>query len=364
LKLRLVALFAVLAIAAPLSPASAGLSDATVGLTLVTDQVNAPIAMAVRTGDPAIYIAEKGGTVQQLIGGTLTEILDISGQVSTDGERGLLGLTFSPAGDELFVNYTDTTGDITIDGYAFAGLPLNPATAYEIISIDHPKSNHNGGNVAFGPDGHLYISTGDGGGVGDDPQNNAQRIDRLLGKMLRIDPTPGGGYDLPPGNPFGNEVWARGLRNPWRFSFDRTTGHLWIADVGASRREEVDVQAASSGGGQNYGWRKMEGTKHIHGRRPPRRHVKPVYEYRHKGGNCSITGGYVYRGGAIPDLVGSYVFADFCVGNLGAFLSTNRKIARGLGLHVDNPSSFGEDAAGELYVLSLSGGAVYRIDPA
>jgi len=223
----------------------------------------------------------------------------------------------------------------------------------------------------FGPDGYLYIGLGDGGSGGD-PHGNAQSLGTLLGKMLRIDPRPADGapYRIPADNPFVTtpgalpEIWAYGLRNPWRYSFDRVTGDLWIGDVGQSAWEEVDRQPASSGGGENYGWNVREGSHPYTAGGSAPGAVDPVFDYAHSDGGCVVTGGYVYRGEAIPDLAGIYVFADFCLGAIeGLRLDGDQVVHDQLGATVQAVSSFGEDAQGELYVLSLAGG-VYRLAPA
>ena len=331
------------------------------------------LALAVRRGEDTIYVAEKSGRVKALRGTAVdpVPVLDLSGKVSTGPEQGLLGLVFSPAGDRLYVDYTDPAGDTHVVEYAFAGGRADPASRRELLSVNQPFANHNGGQVLFGPDGFLYIGLGDGGSGGD-PHGNAQRLDTLLGKILRIDPRPDGGrpYTIPPGNPFASrsgarpEIWAYGLRNPWRFTFDRQTGALWIGDVGQSSVEEVDAVEAPAGGGQNYGWNRLEGTRHFSGTAPAGA-VAPVHEYPNGGGNCSVTGGYVYRGSLIPGLRGSYVFADFCKGELQALMPESAGSRRSVALDVtvDSVASFGEDAAGDLYVLSLSTG-LYRLEPA
>ena len=214
--------------------------------------------MAVRSGDTALYVAEKTGKVVAVRDGIVDPVpmLDLSEEVSLGGEQGLLGLAFSPDGRDVYVNFTDTNGDTHITGYAMRGGQADTATRRDLLVVDQPYSNHNGGNLVFGPDGYLYIGLGDGGSGGD-PQGNGQSLSTLLGKMLRIDPTPFGDrpYRIPTDNPFVGhvaarpEIWAYGLRNPWRYSFDRLTGDLWIGDVGQSAWEEVDVQPSDSPGG-------------------------------------------------------------------------------------------------------------------
>ena len=347
---------------------AAALASARVKLTKIVS-MDQPIAMAMRPGEGNFYIAEKGGRIRRVRGGTVgSVVLDISSEVSTGGEQGLLGLAFSADGKRLYVNFTNGPGDTVIREYSFtSGRATSPRV---VMEIDQPYANHNGGNIMFGPDSYLYIGMGDGGSAGD-PQNNAQNLDRLLGKMLRIDPRQSGSaaYTSPKSNPFvgrsgRDEIWAYGLRNPWRFSFDRATDALWIGDVGQNQWEEIDVASRSSDGGENYGWRRMEGTNTFDGG-PPANHHRPIYEYSHDGGNCSVTGGYVYRGAKIPAMRGAYVFADFCVGRLRAFVENEggAQNHRFLGPQVDSLASFGQDRDGDLYVLSLAGG-VYRIDPA
>jgi len=332
-----------------------------------------PVAMAVRTGDPDLYVAEKTGRVMAIRRGRVlpTPVLDLTGQVSQGSEQGLLGIAFSPDGAWLYVSRTDLNGDTQIESYRMAGDVARPATRRQILFVRQPFSNHNGGNLAFGPDGDLYIGLGDGGSEGD-PNGNGQSLDTLLGKMLRIAPTPDGAapYTVPRDNPFVGrsgvrpEIWASGLRNPWRYSFDRATGDLWIGDVGQDSWEEIDRQPAGAPGGRNYGWNRLEGT-HPYSGTAPTDAVPPVYEYPHATGGCAVTGGYVYRGSAIPDLVGGYVFGDFCLGRVQAL-----RVRQGqdpqvvdLGVSASSLASFGQDDAGELYVLSLEGG-VFKIVPA
>lgn len=332
----------------------------------------APIAAAVRDGDDTLYVAEKAGTVRAFRNGAIdpAPVLDLSGQVSGGNEQGLLGLAFSPPGDRLYVDYTDTAGDTSVVEYVFAQGRADPSTARRLLLVEQPFANHNGGHLAFGPDGLLYIGLGDGGSAGD-PQGNGQRLDTLLGKILRIDPRPDGDrpYTIPDGNPFAGragarpEIWAYGLRNPWRFTFDRQTGALWIADVGQNRTEEINAVDAPAGGGQNYGWNRLEGTRRFSGT-APRGAVAPVYEYGHAGGNCSVTGGYVYRGERLPGLRGSFVFADYCRGEVLALVPDGSGLAAvPLGPRLDAVASFAQDGAGELYVLSLTSG-LHRLEEA
>ena len=273
----------------------------------------------------------------------------------------------------FFINYTDINGNTVIAQYLRSQNDPNradPSSVRIILRVDQPFANHNGGQLQFGPDGYLYIGLGDGGSGGD-PNNRAQNPADLLGKMLRIDVDSGDPYGIPPSNPFVNrngfrpEIWSLGLRNPWRYSFDRSFGDLWIADVGQGQWEEINFQPRASIGGENYGWRRMEGT---HCYNPPANCtdpalVPPVIEYDHSGGACSVTGGYVYRGTRSPALYGTYIYGDFCNGVIwgakndgsGRFVST---------VLLDAPfqvSTFGEDVNGEIYVASYGGGALFRI---
>jgi glucose/arabinose dehydrogenase len=279
----------------------------------------------------------------------------------------LLGLAFSPDGRFLYLDSTDRRGDTNVVEYAMGdgGAP-DLSTARLVLLVQQPRPTHNGGDLAFGPDGDLYIAMGDGGGAGD-PYGNGQNLSVLLGKILRIDPRPSDDepYEVPVDNPFvgrpgtDSEIWAYGLRNPWRFSFDRETGDLWIGDVGQMSWEEVDHQPAGIGG-ENYGWDGMEGTHARAGATPVIGPVAPVFEYPHEGGGCAVIGGYVYRGRAIPSLRGSYVFTDLCTGDVMAFRLRGAWAAdvTDLRTHIDSPVSFGEDQEGELYVLSLTRGVV------
>jgi glucose/arabinose dehydrogenase len=343
-----------------------------------------PLGLVARPGDPALYAVTRGGTAYAIREGQVdsTPVLDLSGRVSRGDEQGLLGLVFSSDGEFAYVNYTDRRGDTHIVEFAWRDGRADLSTGRSVLFVDQPFPNHNGGNLVFGPDGYLYIGLGDGGSDytrGDrqgDPDRNGQNLGVLLGKMLRIQPRmPGGSlppdgaaYTIPADNPFVHrrgarpEIWAYGLRNPWRYSFDRQTGDLWIGDVGAGAREEIDMQPGGSAGGQNYGWNILEGT--VAYRTAPPDAIPPVYEYDHRAGACSITGGYVYRGFALPGLAGWYVFGDYCEGALKALRLTLKEplvyVISGAGL--EGLSAFGEDQQGELYALSLQG-AVYKLVP-
>jgi hypothetical protein len=330
-----------------------------------------PMFLASPPGDPTrIFIAERPGRVRVFQNGALlaTPFLDFSGNVSIDGERGFLSFAFHPNYAQnglVFVHFTDPSGSIVVERFARSG-PItsnvaDPNSRTPIIAIPHAQfSNHNGGVVAFGTDGLLYLSTGDGGGGGD-PLQNAQDPARLLGKLLRIDvSTPP--YSIPPGNPFGNEVWARGLRNPWRWAFDAPANLVYIADVGQNSFEEVDVAAADAAG-LNYGWPITEGNACFPADPCDRSgQTPPVLVYDHAAG-CSITGGYVYRGSAIPDLQGRYFYSDFCTGFLRSFRVRIGQATERVDWNVPsvgNVISFGQDAGGELYVITGTN-KVYRV---
>ena len=333
-----------------------------------------PLAIAIRPHDPALYVAEKTGRVIAIRRGHVDPdpVHDLSREVSLGGEQGLLGAAFSPDGVFLYVDYTDVNGDTHVAEFAMRGGRADVGSRREVLFVAQPYTNHNGGGLVFGPDGYLYIGLGDGGSGGD-PHRNGQSLSTLLGKIVRISPRPSGDrpYTIPPDNPFVDdagarpEIWAYGLRNPWRFSFDRMNGDLWIGDVGQSAWEEVDVQPGDSRGGENYGWNVMEGNHDYGDALGTPEMVPPVHEYSHDEGGCVVTGGYVYRGRAIPALLGAYVFGDFCGGRLEAIRVADGHVVehRFLGPAVQNLSSFGQDASGELYALSLSG-VVYELSPA
>jgi glucose/arabinose dehydrogenase len=347
-------------------------AQAKIRLTLVTAGLDRPVALAARHGTNTLYVANQVGDIRAIVGGHLsaTRVLDLRGTVSTGTEQGLLGITFSPDGTHLYVDFTDANGDTRVQEFAMNGDVADVATRRQVLFVKQPFPNHNGGEVLTGPDGMLYIGLGDGGSEGD-PMNNGQNKNTLLSKILRIDPqaTATGPYSVPANNPFVHdpnarpETWDWGLRNPWRFSFDRATGDLWIGDVGQNAWEEIDYAKAETGG-LNFGWSLREGTHKYKGDRPPGE-VDPVYEYSHAAGGVAVTGGYVYRGTRIPNLVGAYVFSDYAEGDITALRQHNGRVTAHRLLDdsiTDGISSFGEDNNGELYVLDL-GGRLWRIDP-
>jgi glucose/arabinose dehydrogenase len=329
-------------------------------------------------GSGRLLILEQPGTARiYQDGNVLPEpFLDIRSRVVNQGtEQGLLGLAFHPNYAEngyFYVNYTGQqgTGDTVIARFQVSQTDpgrADPDSELILLQIQQPFRNHNGGGMVFGPDGYLYISTGDGGSA-DDPQNNGQRLDTLLGKLLRIDVDGGEPYVIPADNPFAAgggeaEIWAYGLRNPWRFSFDRLTGDLYNADVGQNQWEEINFQPAGSPGGENYGWVYREGTNPYRGTPPADLQlVDPVYEYRH-GLGCSVTGGFVYRGEDLPEFRGIYLFSDYCSGRVWGLLrgADGSWQSQELFLTGMNVSSFGQDENGELYLMDRSSGNVYRL---
>ena len=353
------------------------LATLSIGVKLIVTGLNKPLAIThAGDGSGRLFITLKGGKTIIYDGSKVLPepFIDLSSLVSTDGERGLLSIAFHPSYKSngfFFVNYTDTSGDTVIARYSVSSDPnvADPNSAVVILKITQPFRNHNGGQLQFNPDGYLYIGMGDGGSGGD-TQNNAQNPGTLLGKMLRIDVDNGIPYAIPSSNPFvGNpeeldEIWALGLRNPWRFSFDRQNGDLFIGDVGQKIWEEVNFQPASSTGGENYGWRLMEGAHCFN----PETDCNdgtltlPVLEYDHSNG-CSITGGYRYRGSQNPGLFGSYLYADYCTGNIWGAIEDGQGSWRTTRL-LDASfriSSFGEDEAGEIYVADYQEGRIYRI---
>nr|WP_246259965.1 PQQ-dependent sugar dehydrogenase [Streptomyces typhae] len=329
-----------------------------------------PIAGAAGPGG-TVWVAERAGTVRVLSARGLSEpVLDISAETTTDGERGLLGIAFDKKFAHLYISFTNLEGTSTIDEFAVRHGKIRTETRRTVLTQTQPYSNHNGGDIKFGPDGYLYIAFGDGG-AGGDPHGNGQNLDTLLGKLVRIDPRGGKPYAIPKDNPFvgdakaKGEIWSYGLRNPWRFSFDAGTGDLLIGDVGQSAWEEIDWASAKSKGGENYGWSRMEGNHPFRDATEPENHVPPVFEYDRNGLGCSVTGGYVYRGKAIPALRGQYVYSDYCDGTVRALKLKNGKVTGVSDLQVSGGEviSFIQGSRNELYVLDI-GGSVYRIDPA
>jgi glucose/arabinose dehydrogenase len=313
-----------------------------------------------------------------LEGGDESPFLNIEGKVAAGGERGLLSIAFAPDYAEsgrFYVFYTAKGGDLTVEVYRRSSSDPSQAdgsSARTLLDIEHSRfPNHNGGQLQFGPDGFLYIGTGDGGSFGD-PGENAQDRKSLLGKILRIDPRSGDRYAIPDGNPFKNrkgrdEIYALGLRNPWRFSFDRETGDIAIGDVGQDRREEIDYETAKSLAGANFGWDAFEGFRRYRSpdaSKPPRKHEKPIEDYPTSGGNCAVTGGYVVRDPEMGPLAGRYVYADHCTGEIRSLIPSpdGARDDNPLGISEPRISSFGEDAAGLVYVVSLSG-RVSRLAP-
>lgn len=381
------------------APALALVSQAQETLTTerVVQGLSRPVALVHAGAPDRAYIVQQRGLILVFDPTTDTVLptpfLDLTGSVSQSGnERGLLGLAFHPefASNGLFyVNYTDrTTHDTVIAQFSTTADPdvADPDSFLQLLAYDQPFSNHNGGWIGFGPDGYLYISSGDGGSF-NDPGNRAQTIvDMLLGKILRIDVDgddfPGDdsrNYAIPPTNPFvgvtgDDEIWAYGLRNPWRCSFDRATGDLWIGDVGQDVIEEIDFEAAGDPGGRNYGWRCMEGTRctGLGGCTCDAPTLTmPIHEYSHNP-HCSVTGGHVYRGALIPHLRGTYFFADYCSAEIWSFrydgssktdfATRTSELAPNDGSSINSIVSFGEDASGEVYICDL-GGEVFRIVP-
>ena len=355
-------------------------------LTPIAD-VRAPVAMAPRPATNDLYVAEQAGRIRRITIDRSEEkpaydlqtqpALDISDQTRARGEQGLLGVAFSPDGSHIYIDYTDVDGNTHIVEYRMSGHDVDTDTRRELLFIAQPFANHNGGQLAFGPDGFLYIGMGDGGGQGD-PNGNGQNTNQLLGKILRIDPTTPSRdtpYGIPAGNPFATgggspEIWIYGVRNPWRFSFDTATEDLWVADVGQNDVEEIDwLPAANEGAGRgvNLGWNIKEGDTTFHGGDASGNLVDPVFEYTHEGQNCSITGGYVYRGQDVPALRGAYLFGDYCTADIRALVlqdgAVNDERELGVSVAANSLSSFGQDLAGEVYVLSTDG-TVYKIDPA
>jgi cysteine-rich repeat protein len=354
----------------------------------VASGLSSPVYVTAPPGDVSrIFIVQQTGAIRILEWGTLlpTPFINLSAKISCCAERGLLSMAFHPqyaTNGRFYVDYTDTAGRTVVASYQVSADPdiADPASESILLQVSQPFSNHNGGQLAFGPGGYLFISMGDGGSGGD-PFGNGQSLDTLLGKVLRIDVDGAAPYAIPPTNPFAgpgdpglDEIWAYGLRNPWRLSFDELTGDLYVGDVGQNSFEEIDYQPVTSPGGENYGWNIVEGNGHCFS--PPTGCDQtgltlPVLEYSHAEG-CSVTGGFVYRGCQMPDLHGRYFFADFCTAFIRSFrivggtatdmMDHTSELAAGGGFSIGSISSFGQDARGELYITDL-GGEVFKIVP-
>jgi glucose/arabinose dehydrogenase len=357
----------------------AAASTATIGLTTLPPATAAssafkltkvasaksPMAVIWHPQTRAPFVVEKGGTIRILAGKPLSPTgtaLDISSQVSDGGEQGLLGAAFSRDGSKLYVNLTNTDGDTEVREYGWGNNQAITSTKRLLLSIDQPYGNHNGGNVLVDADGMLWIGTGDGGSGGD-PENRAQNLDSLLGKMLRIDPRPDGtrAYGIPDGNPFASgggrpEIWAYGLRNPWRYDIDPIGRRMFIADVGQGKYEEVSVVSLDQPGA-NLGWKLREGTHAFEGGDKPAGAIDPVTEYSHSDG-CSVTGGVFYTGKSLKGLSGRYLYGDYCKGwiaSVGQRTANGPWQSRKLGLTLTNLSSFNTAPDGEVWVTSTSG---------
>jgi glucose/arabinose dehydrogenase len=354
-------------------PPAAALRSGQVEFRLLASGLTLPVAIAnAGDGTNRLFIVQQNGIVKvvangRIQSGVFLDVRSVAGGFSTGGERGLLGLAFHPSFEsnrKLYAYYTDGTGDVVIAEFTAnaARTSVGVSTAAKLFDIEHSTyANHNGGQLAFGPDGYLYAFTGDGGGAGD-PLENAQNKNSLLGKVLRVSVSGNGAYGIPGDNPFvgtagADQIWDYGLRNPWRASFDRANGNLWIADVGQGTYEEINRESASSPGGVNYGWDCREGKHTFEGGCTG---TDPIAEYTHANGNCSVTGGYVYRGTLEPDLRGHYVLADYCSGRVWTIPAGGTALA----FHRDttlNISSFGESESGELYAVDHGRGRLYIV---
>lgn len=335
---------------------------------------SSPIYVSAPPGDThRVFVVERAGRIMVVRNGRRVKrpFLDIRGRVSEGGERGLLSMAFAPdyaRSGRFYVYYTDNGGDIRVAQYRRSRNPDRAlaGSARNVIRIEHSQfPNHNGGQLQFGPDGLLYIGVGDGGSEGD-PNNTGQNLGTLLGKILRIAPQPRGGYGIPAGNPFGGngqrrEIYAYGLRNPWRFSFDRRTGALAIGDVGQDRFEEIDYEPRGAARGRNFGWSHFEGNSRFKGGPTPD-YAPPVLVRSHSAGFCAIVGGYVVRNRSLAGLNGRYVYGDLCNSRLYSVRLRSGRASgnRALPVRVGNLVSFGEDAAGHVYAVSLAG-PVYRL---
>ncbi len=379
---RLLTLCLCLVLFCVLPPNMARAAHPAIGLQLMLDGFTKPVYVAdAGDGSGRLFVVEKRGLIRIVSDGKRMRdpFLDLRGTITSEGnEQGLLSVAFHPGYAEngrFFVAYTDLDEDLVITRFSVSSDDPNlaaPDSAVVLLTIPKPYDDHNGGLLAFGPDGYLYAGVGDGGAPAE-PEGNAQNLENMLGKIVRIDvdrEENGLPYAIPPDNPFAGmpaalpEIWAHGLRNPWRFSFDRATGDLYIADVGMWMSEEINVQPAGNEGGENYGWNVMEGnlchTPGDSGVRATEGLTPPVHEYHH-GAECAIIGGYVYHGQALPALDGWYLFGDLCSGRI---MGLERTESGWAAFYLTKTplliTSFGEDAAGELYVTDLDGG-LYRV---
>jgi glucose/arabinose dehydrogenase len=374
---------AALVMALPASNTGAQRFGGGVSAELVEDGFSLPVYVTTAPGvADTQYVVEQRGLVEAVVGGATRPqpFLDLTDRTNGSGERGLLSIAFDPryqANGLVYAYYTNLNGSIQVDEFeTLTDADADESSRRRVITIPHPgASNHNGGTAAFGPDGLLYLAPGDGGGGGD-PKENAQNRSVLLGKLLRINPHRSAGrpYSVPRRNPFvgrsgRNEILALGLRNPFRFSFDRRTGNIAIGDVGQSQYEEVDYESRTTLRGANFGWDHFEGDHVLRyagdneAPRPRRRYRRPIHEYGHGGGRCSITGGVVVRDETLPALNGRYVYADYCGGQLRSLVPrlNGARDDRSVGLTLDNPSSFWSAPDGTVYVTALGSGGLYRL---
>ena len=351
------------------SPTQAELDRVVVRLDRVA-RLREPVALTVAGDGTTLLVGERSGRVRAIRNGQVDPLplLDVRDEVVVEGEGGLLGVAVAPGGRQLFVSFTDRRHAVRLIEVTFRGDDVDPASRRDVLTIAQPSTRHHGGNLVFGPDGLLWVGIGDGS-PGGDPYDAAQSLAVLSGKLLRLDPTPSGvkGYTVPVTNPFVRrpgarpEIWAYGLRNPWRFSFDRATGDLWIGDVGQYDVEEVDAISLRRSAGANFGWNRLEGRRRFNGSPPPQV-VPPTHQYNHSDDRCAVIGGFVYRGTQLRGLHGAYVYGDVCDGRIRVLARARGQALRhrDLGLRLPGLVSFAEDHAGELYALSLAGG-VYRL---
>lgn len=374
------------------TPGAEATLDAVELATEEVARVDEPIALAARPGSPDLYIAEKGGRVRLVKATTsatsgqvtyqlqTTPLLDLSDEVINEGERGLLGMAFASDGRKLYLDFTrQPDGNTVVLEYELGDrTTIDTRSRRELLMVEQPYPNHNGGQLVVGPDGFLYVGLGDGGDGGD-PHGNGQDRSTLLGSILRIDPEggteDGPAYAIPPGNPFTDdegsapETWLYGVRNPWRFTFDTANGDLWVADVGQNAYEEINRLPAAggfeAGKGANLGWNEMEGSHPYDGGENPAGAVLPILDYDRDDG-CSVIGGYVYRGEDIPDLQGAYLYSDYCSPGLRALQVDGDTVidTRTWDLPADPMYSFGQGDDGELYLLLLSGPVLKLTPPA